>query len=69
MNGMNDALDGILSEEATKGFLLFLFSERVRHQKDIDEIDLIIRAIKTGLHLKQAEIEEIEYESRRYIDF
>ena len=66
MNALNDPT---LSEEALKGFFVFLHSEELRHEQDIIGIKQRMDIIAGRLNLTELEEQKLLMAARRYVTF
>lgn len=61
--------DFSISLAVRKGFLIFLYSERMRHLKDVDKISKMITDLESRMDLEPDELNHLRALSNRYVDF
>jgi len=66
---MVDAVEDIKTREEAKALLTFLYSEKRRHEKDIEMIHKAIRKVIRDFRISAKEYEEIKKRAERYIEF
>jgi len=66
---MVNAVECLWSKEQAKALITFLLAERMRHQKDIEEIDKAVERLKNSNGMSDKEIRRCEEMARIFINF
>lgn len=64
-----NAVDDNLTRPVEKGVLMFLISEKARHQKDITDINITFHRAVHKFDITPEEIEDIKRKAKRYVKF